>query len=314
MFRMSPLLVCASLALTTPVSAQPQRPAAHTVRREDPKAKDKTWTHWLMQVQHVDRSEPAGEDDARLGELAAKAASAADTQERRRLEHELERERSNAKKRAGFIVYGWRQSIDAASGSNDSVHSMTAFIVPYSDQHGRLFASLKEDDWLTFPREGSKELFTCDGRRFVLVTGATKTQDPKDRRTKFAKFEKPPRGQDARTLSKAFDCSLKFVKTDPREQGGHLHRYMINIHAKSPPASARELKVWLHIRIDASTGPEETRNSPAGPIIELVELKQGKDGAFRTSRSFEFITHGPTTLDTESATAEVIAATWSNQG
>jgi hypothetical protein len=271
-----------------------------------------------VRVEHVDRQDPVGQDAARIKELQEKAAGEQRSDLRRQFERRAALARAEASRRAGYVVYGWSVHADAAGKALDQEHAMSGFLVPYSDEHARVMAGAKEGSFMTVAREGSEEVFTCGGRRFFRAARAGRARadsqdwpDPPGAARLFPSRLAPQKS--AAVLEQLLETSLSFVRTEEREKGGGLVRYMVNIEAKGPraaPAPPGEgdkgggppLHVWLHVRIAVADGVI------IGPIIEHVEVPRGDAGGYRISRSLEFITSEQAAkLDAKSASVEPIA-------
>jgi hypothetical protein len=281
------------------------------------------WKTWLVVVDHVDRQDPTGRDADRLRDLRARIDAAARPAEKRRLRTAFDRARDDMRKRCGYVVYGWSTHADAEGAPVDSVRSMSGFFIPLSEGNTRaLDAAARRRSPIAVAREGSRDLFTCSGRRYFGAERAVAIDGP-PAFTSPATLPFPAPGsprQSSDALAAAVQSSLTFVHTKPRNDGGELHRFMVAVSLDAPPDAPEAAEAWFHVRVgevatveerppgdDGSAGSAHGAPNSIGPILERVAVTRSNSGTYRISSSFELITHGETVLDPAAVTFEPVS-------
>jgi len=291
------LLAC---ALVAGALAAPQAP---TNKPAKPEAE---WQTWLVQVQYGDRQDIATEDAARIKELAGQVEAATTPAEKRRIQRELEQAKKDADNKRGYLVYGWSVHADAAGKPVDQTRSMTGFLLPASAENTKALAEAGADGTLlAVARKDSADLFTVSGRRWFRAERAATIKGALEGTPGNFEPPPPPAQRDEAAL-KTIETSLAFNHTKPRESGGELHRYTINVKSDKAPESAQSLHVWFAVYVTVDdAGPQVI-----GPILEHVEVPRGQSGNFTISRSHEFITRPGVKMDAQATRALPIAIEW----
>jgi hypothetical protein len=263
------------------------------------------WQTWLVQVQYADRQDMAAEDAARIQGLETQIETAATPAEKRRLQRELDQAKKDADKDRGYIVYGWSTHADAAGKPVDQTRAMTGFLLPASAENTKALAEAGADGTLlAVARKDSAELFSVSGRRWFRAERAATIKGALQGVPGNFEPPPPPAQRDDAAL-KTIDTSLAFNHTKPRESGGELHRYTINIKCDQAPESAQTLHVWFAAYVTVDDPPQVV-----GPILEHVEVPRGPSGNLTISRSYEFITRAGVKLDAQATKVEPMAIAW----
>jgi hypothetical protein len=254
---------------------------------------------FVVEITSVGRQVPPAELVTQLEQLEAKLAHA-NAQERAGYQRSLDRVIEDIERQSGYVALGWAAEVDERGERVGTSTSMAGFFVAASPA-AMLLASAKPGDFVALGRQGMRDLFTAEGRRFREARRIDKAGRPGWWSSPGSRSAPPPPTEGA---ERGVQVTVSFVRDEARARGSHLYRWNLRIESADAPPGARTMWVTLHVvpRID---------DRAYGPVtVELSMDRSARTGTFAMHRSFEIIAAPRVAIDKDALAVEVVAVAY----